>query len=300
MLHVMPVAYGILCGIVGAGIAIVSKLMSPDIPPLIKVFLRFFIGGLCVIPFLSSTEFKKVTKRQFFLFAVMGFTFVVIFNVLFFSALQYIDPMTSALILSAQPIIALLASALLFAHRPTKRVLAGFMLAFIGVALVITKGQLSWDIFSGSYGEFLMLAAVAGQVVYTLILRNLGTHFSPPFISFAISTSGLLFLLPLIASKANLHIITQFSARDWLAMSYIGSVGTALGVVLFALSVKHLGPALGSLIVFSTLPIATIIYSCIIGQTPNNFEFFGSVFVLLGLILSVNIHKKLPATTLVE
>jgi drug/metabolite transporter (DMT)-like permease len=300
MIQLIHLAYGIGCGILSAGIAICSKLMTPSIPALLKVFLRFFIGGACLIPFLSRAEFNKVTRRQILLFGAMGLTLVVMFNFLFFSALKYIDPMTSSLILSAQPIATLTASALLFGHLPTKRVLIGFMIAFSGVALVITKGQMSWDVLSGSIGEFLMLCAVVSQVAYTLILRNMGTHFSAQFITFSVSICGLLFLLPVTANGANITILTELTATDWLCISYIGIIGTSIGAVLFSLAIKHLGPALGSLVVFSTLPITTMAYSCIVGETPSTIEFVGSLLVLMGLVLGVDRRKKLPSATLIE
>lgn len=300
MTHLIHIAYGVGCGMLFAGIAICSKLMTPTIPALVKVFLRFFIGVICLIPFLSRSEFKKVTKQHVFLFGAMGLALVVVFNLLFFSALKYIDPVTSSLILSAQPIVTLIATALLFSHIPTKRVLAAFMLAFSGVALVITKGQLSMDVFSGSIGEFLMLGAVGGQVIYTLLLRNMGTHFSAPFIGFSVSISGLLFLSPLMINRVNLNVITGFNLTDWLCMLYIGTAGTALGIVLFSLAIKHLGPALGSLIVFSTLPIATMVYSCIIGEFPSTLELIGGLCVLIALALGLSDKKKPPTITLVE
>jgi drug/metabolite transporter (DMT)-like permease len=274
--------------------------MTPTIPALLKVFLRFFIGGMCIAPFLSRTEFDKVTRRQALLFAAMGLSFVVIFNVLFFTALKYIDPMTSSLILSAQPIVTLTVSALLFGHLPTKRVLLGFLVSFSGVALVITKGQLSWDVLSGSFGELLMLSAVLSQVAYTLILRNMGAHFSPQFITFSVALSGILFLVPCIANSANATILAEFTTTDWLCISYIGIAGTSIGAVLFSLAIKHLGPALGSLIVFSTLPMTTMLYSCVVGAIPSPIEILGSIFVLIGLVLGVERKKKMPNATLIE
>lgn len=300
MINLIHIIYGISSGVVGAGIAIAGKMMTPSIPALVKVFLRFFIGGICLIPFLSRVEFKKVTKKHMLLLGAMGLTLVVVFNILFFSALKYIDPTTSALILSAQPMATLFASAILFGHLPTKRVLVGFILAFSGVALVITKGHMNFDFLSGSIGELLMLAAVGSQIIYTFILRNISRDFSAQFVAFSVSISGLLFLLPLIADSSNLDLILKFNLKDWLCISYIGIVGTTLGVVLFSLAVKDLGPALGSLIVFSTIPVATMAYSFIVGQPPTNLELIGSFFVLIGLVLGLERQKKVPNITLIE
>jgi drug/metabolite transporter (DMT)-like permease len=246
MMHLIHTAYAVACGITFAGIAMSSKLMTPGIPALVKVFLRFFIGGLCLVPFLSRAEFSKVTRRHVAIFAAMGFVGVCMFNLLFFSALNYIDPMTSALLLSAQPIMTLVASAVLFNHRVSKSALVGFLLALSGVALVITKGRMSCDMFSGSFGELLMLAAVASQVTYTLILRTVGAHFSAPFITFALAASGLIWLLPLVLQSSPLAVVAAFSSVDWLCMGYIGSAGTALGVVLFSLAVKTWGQHWGA------------------------------------------------------
>lgn len=300
MVHLINIAYGVGCGIVSAGIAFCSKLMTPSTPALVKVFLRFLIGAICLVPFLSPVEFKKVTKKHLLFFGAMGLTLVVIFNLLFFSALKYIAPMTSALILSAQPIITLITSALLFKHMPSNRLVTGFVITISGVAVVITKGQLNLAIFSGSIGEFLMLAAVSSQVIYTLLLRNMSNHFSARFIAFAVSISGLLFLLPLIANRTNFNIITKLSLTDWLCMSYIGIAGTTIGVVLFSLAVKHLGPALGSLIVFSTLPIATMFYSSITGNPPNNLELVGGLCILIGLVFGLGDKKNIPTISSVK
>lgn len=292
MVHNLPIIYGVISGMLAAGIAICSKLMSPAIPALVKVFLRFAIAAVFLAPFISYAECKKVTKKDAMFLSAMGLFFVVIFNSLFFTALRYIDPITSALILSAQPMMTLIVSSILFAHVPTKRALAGFIIALCGVSMVITKGYACWPCFTGNVGEVLMVGALLSQVLYTMTLRRVTNHFSGHFITFCVAISGLLLLSPWFFTAQHMQAIQAFCIFDWACMAYIGIAGTACAIVLFSMAVQQLGAASGSLIVFSTLPVATMIYSHFMGQSPSAIELLGSLCVIIGLVLGLSKKKS--------
>jgi len=287
MMHLAGVLYAIGCGIVFAGVGIAGKIMSPEVPALLKVFMRFFVGGLVLAAFVSWKELRQLSKKRLAHLAFMGFIAVILFNVLFFSSLSYISVMTSSLIMSAQPIVTLFITSLIARHIPSLKIQLSFLLAFIGVALVITHGQVGWDVLTGNVGEFLMIIALLCQVGYVLLLRSISTHVSSTHISFVVAVSGILFLIPLMFGTNSFSSIMSFTATDWWCAAYLGAGGGTLGLVLFNLGIVRLGAAQGSLVIFSTLSLVTLLWSVLVGHAVTSWEAMGTVFVLVGLIIGL-------------
>lgn len=100
-----------------------------------------------------------------FLFGAIGFAG---FSLLVFVGLSYTEPAHGAIIMAMQPMIAALVRWLWQGHRPPRITLACIAAAFIGVFLVVTRGQLG-NLFSGTgWGDLLIVLGATSWVIYTL------------------------------------------------------------------------------------------------------------------------------------
>lgn len=276
------------CAMLWAGNTVASKLLPATVPALTFAFIRYSISVACMLPFIQKTEYKNVTRSRLPALMFLGFSIVLIFNILFFNAVHMTSPISITLISATHPILTLLVSAYVFGRIPTKYQLFAFMLSFAGVALVITQGKMGLEIFTASPGELLALAGVITQVAYTIMLKKISEHFSPLFLAFATGVSGLLFVLPFIMNYNFLATLGSLSRYHWGLFFYLGIFGTGFGMILYSMSVKRKGAELSSLIVYSTMPIFVSIFSFfLLGDHLSVWQMSGGALVLAALVIGI-------------
>lgn len=285
----LPAMYAVICSVLWAGTAVVAKLLSvAKIPSVSFVFLRYVIASACLFPFISKADYRSINARQLPTLLLLGFTGVLLYNVIFFVALQYTSPTTLILILATHPVITLLATSIIFGLMPNKHKLCAFVLSFAGVAMVITQGDLVKFSLSGSMGEKLMFCGVLIQVVYTMTLKRVSGLFSPQFLTFATGVSGLGFLFPLILHQDLIGLVHGLSLFNWMLMAFIGIFGTAVAIIFYSMAITEMGAVMTSLIVFSTMPIFVFLLSFfILGDSISIWQGGGGFMVLLGLLIGL-------------
>ena len=286
MLYVIA---ALACSLLWAGVTIGGKMLSGTIPSFAFAFLRYGLASLCLLPFVLMRKEKEPLKVRYLpILMFLGFTLVLVFNALFFNALYYSSATSVSLIGATNPILTMLVSALVFRHIPNRYQLLAFMLSFAGAALVITEGRMGFEVLKGSIGEFLMLLGVFCQIMYTMALKKISTHFSPLFLSFATLISGILFVLPFVANKEFVHVVMNLTAGQWGILAFISCLGTALAIYLYSIAIKHMGPARTSLTVFSSMPVFVFILAfLILGEKISIWQMLGGILVVSSLVVGL-------------
>ena len=277
------------CSFLWAGVTIGGKMLSGALPSFAFAFLRYGLSALCLLPFVLMRKEKETLKIRYLpVIMFLGFTLVLVFNALFFNAVYYSSATSVSLIMATNPILTMLISALLFRHIPNRYQLLAFMLSFAGAVLVITEGKMGFSILKGSIGEFLMLLGVLFQIMYTLALKQVSTHFSPLFLSFATMVSGILFVFPFVANKEFVDVVMNITLKHWGIIGFISFFGTALAIYLYSVVIKNMGPTQTSLIVFSALPVFVMILAFIIlGESISLWQLLGGTLVLSSLVIGL-------------
>ena len=170
---------------------------------------------------------------------------------------------------------------------PTRLQIAGFIFAFVGVALVITQGK-GMFAFSYSIGELLALTATFCQVLYTLTLKKSSEHLSPILLTATIGLSSALFALPVCFATGSFSLVARCGAKEWALLVLTAIFCRSIGLFLYTTSVKKIGPALTSLLGFSTLPIFVCILSVVLLQEKlTGWHFAGAALVVSSLYLAL-------------
>ncbi len=282
------VSIALVVSLLWSGVTIATKLLAGAVPSFGYACLRFGISSLCLLPFvLAWPEKERLTVRATAWLLFLGLM-IVLFNTLFFSALWYASATSVTLIGAINPILTMLASAIIYRHIPNRYQLFAFLLSFMGVSFIITHGTMGIAVFKGSFGEFLMLAGVACQVSFALGLKKISSHYSPLFLTFASGIAALLILFPLVANQEFFTAVTRLTTAQCLLIGYIGTIGTALGTYLYSYSIKHSGPARTNLTVFSTMPLFVALLSLIFfGVFPSVWQIIGGILVISSLIIGL-------------
>jgi drug/metabolite transporter (DMT)-like permease len=190
-----------------------------------------------------------------------------------------LDSGLASIIQGAVPIFnAVLAFAFFREARVTGFRLAGLVIGFLGVALLVGAQP---------HGKLLAAFAVVGMALcYAFGTLVAGRHLrgTPPLIV-ALASTGIAALASLPAG------VVQAPAGMWhgktiMAVLVLGVVGTAIAYLLFFRVIQTAGPTYATLVTYLVPPIALAYGAIFLGERFGLYAFLGLVLILGGVALA--------------
>ncbi len=224
---------------------------------------------------------SQLTTRDMAILLGLGLFGVFGFNYAFFAALASTSALNAALIMALSPLLTSLLSAIFLGTPLSARRLLGIGIAFSGVALVITSGQLS--VVHLAQGDLWMLLACVIWSLYTVLLKLHVSHI--PFMQQARWTigAGTVLLVALAISQENIFaIVAQQSTHVTLVLTYMALCGTVLAYIFWLRGVQKLGPDTAA-IAFNLVPVATLLVNLALGEWPTHEQYAGLLLVFSGV-----------------
>ena len=274
------------------GTFIAGRIVAKEIPHLIAAAGRFLVACslLLLLAWRMEGGLPKLNRQQIHATFGLGATGIFLYNICFFAALERMPAGRSALFVALNPIVTALALAMLFGEKLGLKKWLGIAIAFVGAAIVITRGDLlsaAHDISNSvGSGELFMLTAVCAWAAYTILGRHALKGLSPIAATTYASLWGLLLLG--IGALFQLPQLDR-SHLTWpvlAAIFYLGAFGTVIGFVWYYEGVKRIGPTRTA--VFNNLvPVFGISFSALLlGEPILASMVIGGVLVIAGVSLA--------------
>lgn len=274
------------------GTFIAGHVVAKEIPHMIAAAGRFAIACalLLVLAWRMEGGLPKLNRQQVHATFALGATGIFLYNICFFAALERMPAGRSALFVALNPIVTALAMAALFGEKLGFRKWLGIAIAFVGAAIVITRGDVMaamHDISrSVGTGELFMLTAVCAWAAYTIIGRHALKGLSP----IAATTYASLWGLVLLSFGAVVQLPeldrSHLTLPVLASVAYLGIFGTVIGFVWYYEGVKKIGPARTA--VFNNLvPVFGISFGALLlGEPILASMVIGGLLVIAGVSLT--------------
>ncbi len=274
------------------GTFIAGRILAQAVPHMIAAAGRFAVACMLLLPLAYKLEggLPKLNRSQLLATFALGATGIFIYNLCFFAALSRMPAGRTALFVALNPIVTALALAMLFGERIGTRKWIGIAIAFVGAAIIITRGDIMGALHDISQsvgaGELLMFCAISGWAAYTIIGRHALKGLSP----IAATTYASLWGLLLLACGAAFQLPSLDSSRfTWEVIAsivYLGAFGTVIGFIWYYEGVKAIGPARTA--VFNNLvPVFGITLGAVLlGESILISMIVGGVLVIAGVTLT--------------
>lgn len=282
----------VLVALFWGGTFIAGRIIAQAVPHTIAAAGRFGVACLLLLPLAWKLEggLPRLNRSQVMATFALGVTGIFIYNLCFFAALSRMPAGRTALFVALNPIVTALALAVLFRERLPMRKWLGIAIAFIGAAIIITRGDVMGAVHDISQsigvGELLMFCAISGWAAYTIIGRHALRGLSPIAATTYAALWGLLLLgcaalfdLPAVdASRFTWEVVT--------AIIYLGAFGTVIGFIWYYEGVKAIGPARTA--VFNNLvPVFGItLGALLLGETVLISMVAGGALVIAGVTIT--------------
>lgn len=267
-----------------------------DLSPLWAAAVRFALGALLMLGFARwrGEDLAGPARSHAGVFLLLGAVGIGAFNLLFFSALQHTSAVNAALIMATNPLLTTLLAAVMLGERASTRQLAGIPLALVGVAVVVSGGDLHrLADMHDARGDLLMLGANFAWAFYNVLSRRYLPSGSAIANTSLLMSAGAVLLLLVAISSGGLPHMPGLKASLALTMMVVG--GTVLAYLFWNTGIARLGAGHTALFL-NLVPVFAMLVSIISGVLPTLPQLFGGVLVISGISLSMLPKRRLAVS----
>ena len=271
------------------GTFIAGRIMAVNLPPFTSAILRFLLASFFLILFVFKKygKFPRINFQQFLLIIALGLTGVAGYNFLFFSGLKFITASRASMIISLNPSVITILSALILKEKFTKFKFIGIILSLTGALIVISQGNLQ-VILQGNigWGELFILGCVVCWSSFTVLGKIIMKDLKPIIaITYACLAGTLILILPAY-QEGVLQNFMQYSVEVWLSVFALGFLGTALAFTWFYEGIDKIGPSRAGIFINFVPIFATLMAILILHEKLSPSLIVGAIFVVSGVYLT--------------
>ena len=277
-----------------AGNAVLGRMVSPWVSPMLLNLLRWTFAFLILLPLAA-----KVLRRnsplwpQWRQFAFMSLLSTSGYNALLYLALNTSSAINVTLVGASTPVWMLLIGRLVYGHAVSGRQALGAALSICGVALVLCRGD--WAVLMGLElvaGDLYVLAASIGWAFYSWMLAHPTPESAP------LRSDWAAFLMSQVIFGLGWSVL--FAATEWTltpvrlqwswpllaALLYIASGPAVLAYRAWGAGIGRAGPAVAGFFTNLTPLFAALLSLAFLGEAPHGYHAMAFVLIVSGIVQS--------------
>lgn len=264
------------------------KLAGASFNAIQLTFLRFLIGGVCLLPFaiydLKKRQYKLTADDWIYLF-ILGFICICISMLLFQLGVMRTNANLASIIISTSPVFTMVFAQFIINEKFTKKKALVILFSMIGLIIVanpasLLNGKAAVD------GIVLTLIAAISFGLYTVLgkkrIDKIGGLAQNSF-SFILG-SFVLFIILLILKQP---VIKGIQLSTLPLVLYLGIFVTGIGYYCYIKAVELSGPSTASITFFIKPIFAPFIAFAVLKEPITLNLIFGVAFVLAGSVINI-------------
>jgi len=177
---------------------------------------------------------------------------------LFFNGLNITSPVNASLIMTVNPILVLIASAVVLGQPIVKRRLLGVILGGVGAAAILLWSGSGDRIHASWQGDLMILINATSYAFYLVAVKPLMSKYKPLTVVTWVFLFGWLFTTPIGWRQASHIDWTLFGASEWMGVAYVVLATTFLVYLLNIFAMRHVQPTVVSVYIYLQPLLATL------------------------------------------
>jgi len=284
----LPYLEAIFAVVVWGASFIATKIALQDVSPVTVVWLRFTMGVVILgIAVMLRKQFAIPDKNEWGYFALLGFLGITFHQWLQSNGLETSEAGTTAWIVSTTPVFMALLGWFVLKESLGWIKISGILLAFGGVLLVVSKGNLL-SISIGRFGApgdmLILISAVNWAVFSALSRRGLKSHPASLMMFYVMSFGWLFTSLLFISTKGALEIL-GLTFNGWMGISFLGIFCSGLAYIAWYDALQALSTAQTGVFLYIEPLVAVVVAFFVLGEAITAASLFGGGIILLGVWL---------------
>lgn len=282
--------FAIIIGVLSvAASAIFVKLASAEAGAI--AFYRMFFSVLLMLPLFwlkHRQELRIINWKQWGIMTLSGI-FLAFHFILWFESLNYTSVASSTVLVTLQPLFAIVGTYLLFKEKITAKTIIAACIAIFGSVL------LAWgDVQLGGtalFGDLLALFACALISFYMLCGQSVRQNISSTTYTINVYAISTVVLAIYMLGKG--ESFGPYPGIDWLWFLLLAIVPNLLGHNLFNWALKYVSANAISIAILFEPVGASILAYFIFSEYLHSSQIIGGIIVLLGIIFYTIDEKKM-------
>jgi RarD protein len=266
---------------------VATKSLLDSLSPLWIIYIRLILGIVAALSIAlyrkRSFSLKRKDLKGIFILAIISTTHLWIQV----TGMQYTSASNTGWIIGIVPVIMAIMGFLIYKERMTLMQFIGAFLAFSGLIVLISKGDLGSINFISNYGDLLVLGSAFTWSIYSFYGRKVTLDYPPSLTILYLFITMFVLLTPITISSDLLKSVNSLSAIDWSALIFLGIFCSGIAYVLWAESMKEL-PAnrVGAFLYLE--PFVTVFTAWILLNEEITLLMLGSGIVIIVGVIMVN------------
>ena len=282
-------AMGTFCWFLSAGVYIAAKWVAPEMPPWTFCFWRVLIAALVLLPVVRNDFglMREALLARPLELLVIGGLGLAICQGFIYVGLHYADAITAGIIMALMPIMTMVIARFVLGERMTLLQVAGAAIAFIGMAVIVSRGDPAALLgLNVNPGELWIVASALCFGIYTVLLKR--AKFETPRLPLLVLLlgAGTVVSLPFWLFELATGQHSALDSNGYIALFYAAVPGGALMYYLYNWSVEALGASKASLLLYSQTVFVAILAYWILGERLHPYHLAGAACIVAGIVLA--------------
>lgn len=262
---------------------IATKIALEEITPLTIIFLRLILASilLFILAVYAKKSFVIDLKNHggIFILALIA-AFHLWIQV---TGMQYTTAANTGWIIGTAPIFMAIVGFVVFKESLSPIRIFGILLAFFGLLMLISKGDLSSIDFLSNKGDFLILASAFTWSIYSAVNKKISLSYSPLLTILFLFIMMAIIISPFSINSAAIQSVISLSAKGWIVISFLGIFCSGIAYVLWAQALKEMDSVtVGAFLYFE--PFVTVFAAWLLLREEITF-----MMILSGVVISIGV-----------
>ena len=279
----------VLSNLLWSGNWVIGRAVRDAFDPIALNFWRWLVAALVMAPFglAEAVHARAVIRRHARLLALLALLGVVGFQTLVYLGLRSTTAINAVLINAAGPLFMLACSWILEREHASLRQIAGMVISFAGVVIIVCQGELrrltQLELHSG---DLWILIAMPMWGLYSVLLKRLPAELRGTALAFSIAAIGVTLLLPLYLADTARGAWRLPSPAEVAAVLYIAVAASVLAFLAWNRGVALVGANAAGF----TLPLlpafGTALAIVFLGEAFRAFHAAAFIIIVAGVALA--------------
>jgi drug/metabolite transporter (DMT)-like permease len=265
---------------------VVVKSALAVLPPIGFTFLRFLLASLTLLILLRWREGSiGLPRRDLLPILALGALGFGVYQMLWTTGLTTVAAGDSALIIAATPVLVALLAVVARSDILTPVKLAGVLLSFAGVAIVVASGP-GLSIGGSLAGEAITLAAALCWSIYTAFGAPFLRRYSPLRATAWATVAGTAVLAPFAVVQLAGFDLSSLTWEVGGAILYSGFLAAGIANVVVSHGIMVVGPTRTAALQF-LVPALAVLFAALLLREPIRIgQVIGGLVIVSGVLLT--------------
>ncbi|MGB0957702.1 MAG: DMT family transporter, partial [Litorivicinus sp.] len=276
-----------------------GRLIAGEVGPITMSVWRWSLALLIILPFAAPRMWRQrgLIRQHLGLLTFLAVFSVASFNTLLYIGLQTTTATNALLINSSIPVLIIGIGALVLREIPSLRSLAGIAVSCLGVAWLISQGQMGrLAALTFTTGDLWILTSSIVWAVYSLFLRFRPADLDPVAFLGVSASIGCAVLWCLGAWNPFNEAPMQFTPRLMSAVAFFAVFPSLLAYLCWNAGMARVGAARGGQMIHLMPVFGLALATWVLDETMAAHHWVGAVLIASGLLIALlPVHRWRPA-----